>query len=160
MNHFQLLELEQSYDLTPAILKKQYLSMLAKFHPDRAPAGKNAEYVAKSMLINEAYKTLLDPYERAKYMLEQQGYSINEGTTNSSDKLNLVEIMEEYDWVEECANPAELQKFEQEKKQQQQGLIGEISTAFANNNFAQALDYSLRLKYLSNLIKYIKEKTK
>lgn len=63
MDYFVLFAIEQNYILDQKQLRKQYLALQDKYHPDKAKnelqRRKNAEH---SMLINEAFKVLQDDY--------------------------------------------------------------------------------------------------
>ncbi len=46
-------------------IRQAYLELVRRFHPDRAPDGKQAEYEERMKRINTAYETLSDPNRRA-----------------------------------------------------------------------------------------------
>jgi molecular chaperone HscB len=69
------LQIERRYALDAAVLRKSYLELSRKFHPDRFGQRSIKERriaVEKSAAINTAYKTLLDPIKRAEYLLAQE----------------------------------------------------------------------------------------
>ncbi len=162
MNYFQLLELEQRYDIEQNLLKDKYLAKQMEYHPDRAT--ENAAKVRNieiSMSLNEAYKTLSDDYKRAEYLLKLNGFELrDEQLTAQLSSHELEKILEEYEEIEEMHELADLINKEQEKLAIKAELIRAITSHFNKNNFAKALDITLRLKYLTNLVGNIKLKIK
>lgn len=54
-----------------------------------------------SSRVNKAYKTLLNPYTRAEYLLQQEGLEIGE-SDNVQDKELIMEILELREALEEA----------------------------------------------------------
>ena len=67
-NYFKMLSLEKSYGISKIELRKKYLVMQAKLHPDNM-VGTNSDIVESSE-INIAYTILNDDFARAKHLLE------------------------------------------------------------------------------------------
>lgn len=162
MNYFKLLELEQRYDIEQNLLQDNYLAKQMEYHPDRT-----AEDVSKianietSMLLNEAYKVLSDDYKRAEYLLKLNGFELsNKQLSLRLTSRELEEILEEYEEIEEMSEVAELIEKEQRKLVTKTELIREMTSHFNKNNFTKALDLTIRLKYLTNLVGNIKLKIK
>lgn len=61
----------------------------------------------QSSVINKAYNTLKNPLTRAQYILEQNGYKINESDSLSDPEL-LMEVMEFREELEEVTSEKEL----------------------------------------------------
>lgn len=158
MNYFTLFNLEEKYDLDLKKLKEQYLQLMQKYHPDRAQIGEAKEYIEKSMKFNEAYKILVDPYERAKYLLNIRGYQI--GDNNILKYEELEQILEEYDILDTINNLDKLKEKEFNTNKKIENILSKMNDSFANNKFNDALDYTVRLKYFNNLVKNIKAKIK
>lgn len=158
MNYFTIFDLEEKYDLNLKELKDKYLKLMQIFHPDRAQIGEVKEYIEKSMMFNEAYKILSDSYERSRYMLNMYGYKIGDETILKPAELE--EILEEYDTLETINNIDELKAKELCHNKKIEMILNKISESFINNKLTEALDYTVRLKYLTNLLKNIKAKMK
>lgn len=53
----------------PEVLRKAYLALAVKYHPDRNPGNKEAEERFKE--ISQAYAILSDPTARARYQRQR-----------------------------------------------------------------------------------------
>lgn len=158
MNYFTIFDLEEKYNLDLKELKEKYLKLMQIFHPDRAQIGEAKEYIEKSMMLNEAYKILSDSYERARYMLNLYGYKIGDDSILAPSELE--EILEEYDSLETINNVDKLKEKELKHNKKIEIILSKISTSFASNKLTEALDYTVRLKYFTNLVNNIKAKMK
>ena len=162
MNHFQLLELDQRYDLDQMLLKARYLSKQSIYHPDKAP-NKNLrkDYLEKSMQLNEAYKILKDDYFRAEYLLKLKGQEFNADALKTKlTPHELEEIMEMHEALDETDDLQELEAMKSLKIQEKKIVVNQLACYFAQEKIAKALDLTIRLKYLTNLVGNIKLKIK
>ena len=76
MNYFAFFDIPVSFQVDASALRRVYLENSRKYHPDfhtRASDGDQADMLDQSTLNNEAYKTLLDPDRRMRYILEING---------------------------------------------------------------------------------------
>ena len=75
-NHFELFGLPPRYALEREALEQAYRDLQARVHPDRYAAAGDADRRASLQLatrVNEAYRTLKDPVQRARHLLELHG---------------------------------------------------------------------------------------
>jgi molecular chaperone HscB len=75
-NYFELFGLPRRYRVDPALLEQAYRRLQTEVHPDRFAAGSDQQKriaLQSSARVNEAYRALRDPVERARYLLELQG---------------------------------------------------------------------------------------
>ena len=161
-DYFQLLDLQKKYYFDKAQLKSKYLSMQIKFHPDRAASEKERRiFLGQSMKLNEAEKVLKDDYLRAEYMLKLAGSKFDDKTLRDAISAEeLAKIMEMHEMVDDAEDLEELRQMEQIKLQEKNKMAQELGGYFNENNLAKALDITVRLKYLTNLVKNIKLKIK
>ena len=76
MNYFEFYDLPVSFNLDPEVLRRQFLKLSKKYHPDfftLESEEKQEEILGLSTLNNEAYKLLKDQEKRIKYVLELKG---------------------------------------------------------------------------------------
>lgn len=95
MNYFEFFDLPQAFKIDETILRQRFLLNSKKFHPDffaQESEAKQNEILALSSLNNEAYRILLDPDQRMKYILEQKGLLV-EGK-NEIPQAFLIEMMD------------------------------------------------------------------
>jgi molecular chaperone HscB len=96
-NHFELLGLAPAFALEPAQLDRAYREIQSKIHPDRFAHAGEAERRASmqwTTQVNEAYRTLKSPVQRAKYLLELNGVDVAFETDTAMPADFLVEQME------------------------------------------------------------------
>jgi molecular chaperone HscB len=102
-NHFELLGLPVEYSIDAARLEHGYRDLQTRVHPDRFAAGSEAERrvaMQWATRANEAYRTLRDPLERARYLLSLKGFDTGEESNTSMPPDFLMQQME---WREAAA---------------------------------------------------------
>lgn len=75
-NHFSLLGLSPAFEIDLKQLDQHYRQLQSQVHPDKFVTASPAERLQSMQTAtqaNEAYQTLKDPTERAKYLLQLQG---------------------------------------------------------------------------------------
>lgn len=80
-NHFQVLGVSTEFALDTAELERRYKETTRVLHPDRyarADARARRASLERSVQLNEAWRTLMDPVRRAEYMLACQGIDVGE----------------------------------------------------------------------------------
>jgi molecular chaperone HscB len=78
-NHFELFGLTPAYALEAGSLERSYREIQSQIHPDRYARAGDAERRASmqwTTRVNEAYRTLKSPVQRAKYLLEMNGVDL------------------------------------------------------------------------------------
>jgi molecular chaperone HscB len=82
-NHFQLFGLAPGFRIDAQALDRAYRELQAEVHPDRFSHAGDAERrlaMQGSARVNEAYRALKDPVERARYLLLMRGVDAFEET--------------------------------------------------------------------------------
>ena len=80
-NHFDLLGIPVAFRLEAPELERRYRELQTRVHPDRFAAGTDIERrlaMQWATRANEAYRTLRDPVDRARYLLQLRGYDTGE----------------------------------------------------------------------------------
>lgn len=159
MNHFELFQIDARYDIDQATLQKQYFALQAKYHPDAL--GANAQSLDLSMQLNEGYQILKDDYLRAEYYLHLKGVIFDDRLLkNRLSVEELAAIMEQLEELEESQDYDLLSSIYESKLAEKTSIIVELTECFTQNKLDQALDITIRLKYLTNLVGNIKSKIK
>src|SRR5712691_5884764 len=110
-NHFELFGLEPVFALNAESLDSAYRDIQAKVHPDRFAHAGDAERRASMQMttrVNEAYRTLKSPVQRAKYLLELNGVDVAFETNTAMPAEFLVEQMEIREKLERAKSGADL----------------------------------------------------
>lgn len=99
-NHFELFGLSPKFNIELATLESNYRKIQSESHPDRfvtaSPADKS-QSMQLATLANEAYQTLKNPANRAKYLLELQGI---EAIAETNTAMPLDFLMQQMEWRE------------------------------------------------------------
>ena len=87
-NHFELFGLPARFALDAAALDDAYRALQRQVHPDRHAASDDASRrlsLQAAARVNEAYRTLGDPVERARYLLSLRGVDAFDETDTTLD---------------------------------------------------------------------------
>ncbi|KAL8686258.1 MAG: hypothetical protein Q9224_005503 [Gallowayella concinna] len=107
-----------SFHINPVVLRKEFLQLQAKAHPDRHQGNDKVNAEAASARINDAYRTLLNPLARARYLLSLGGVEMGEdesiaGSPSDSgggmDAGLLMEVMEVREEIEAAKSKEEIE---------------------------------------------------
>jgi len=85
-SHFQLFGIEAAFALDALSLERAYREIQSRIHPDRFAQSGDAERRASmqwATRVNEAYRVLKSPLERARYLLELNGVDAGFETNTS-----------------------------------------------------------------------------
>ena len=95
--HFELFGLPQSFEVDMEQLDSRYRGLQRAVHPDRFANASDQERrisMQQATQINEAYQLLKDPLLRGRYLLELDGYQLDDEHNTTSDVEFLMEQME------------------------------------------------------------------
>lgn len=132
-------------------LRKEFLQLQAKAHPDLASSDKKRQAEALSARINEAYKTLSDPLARARYLLLQQGIDVEDESAKLEDNALLMEVMEAREAVDEVEDEEGLVAIRNENNQRIEESVDALSGFFANAQMHEAAQEAIKLRYWMNI---------
>ncbi|CAK42936.1 uncharacterized protein An16g08370 [Aspergillus niger] len=125
------------FNIPTADLRREFLRWQSLIHPDKYPQGPQKQQAeALSARINEAYRTLLDPLQRAQYLLrEMHGIDVTAedgASKHALDAETLMEVMEVQETIEEVTDSGEDAAAAEEKinelKVENQGRVEEDTT--------------------------------
>src|SRR5437879_13019459 len=95
-SHFDLFGLTPRFQLDAVALERAYREIQARVHPDRFAHAGDAERRASlqwTTRVNEAYRTLKDPLQRARHLLELRGVDVAFETNTAMPADFLVQQM-------------------------------------------------------------------
>lgn len=159
--YFTLFQLEPQFDIDTDSLEQNYRTLAARFHPDRfasASAFEQKQAVMMSSIVNEAYRTLKNPTDRAAYLLRQQGIDADapEHTSFAPEFL-----MQQMEWRETLAearggqDQTALPALDKEISGAQQELWRDLREAFRRQQYEDAAQLVRQGRFLDKLKKEI-----
>jgi len=106
-NYFVLFGLPVSFDIDNAELTTRYRELQKAVHPDKFASRAEQEKtfsVQRAALINDAYNVLKNPLLCAKYMLELNGFPIDDEKNHIMEPAFLMQQMEWRESLEASRN--------------------------------------------------------
>ncbi|OSI17686.1 Fe-S protein assembly co-chaperone HscB [Neisseria dentiae] len=155
--HFALFKLEPSFDIDIETLEQTYRSLAARFHPDKyaaASAFEQKQAVMMASAVNEAYRVLKNPTERAAYLLQQHGIEADAPEHTAFAPEFLMQQMEWRETLEEAragGNTAALAELDEEIAAEQQNLQQHLRAAFSRQNHDEAAALVRQSRFLDKL---------
>ena len=163
-NHFELLGLPLAYSVDPARLESGYRQLQSHVHPDRFAAATEAERrvaMQWAARANEAYRTLRDPVDRARYILWLKGFDTGEETNTAMPPDFLMQQMEWREAVAEAAgnrDVARLEEVRSELHEERAGMLRMLERAIdADSNYDAGCSLVRKLRFLEKLDEEIDE---
>ena len=155
--YFNLFQLEPSFNIDTEALEQTYRALAARFHPDKfasASAFEQKQAVMMSSTINDAYRTLKSPIDRAAYLLKSQNIDADapEHTSFSPEFL-----MQQMKWRETLMdaqmeqNHDAIRALDQEIQEVQSNLYQDLQQAFEQQDYESAAQWVRHGRFLNKL---------
>jgi molecular chaperone HscB len=169
MNYFELFEMPVELRPDKNALRKKFLELSGKYHPDRFAGGSGEEQeesLEKTSLINKAYKTLSDPDALIRYVLKEKGLLVTDEKYNLPAGF-LMEMMELNDELGESGDDEnkkaelliKLRTAEQEIYQPVYPVIENFRDGVTGEaELLQLKDYYFKKKYLLRIAQQLGQK--
>jgi molecular chaperone HscB len=133
-------------------LKKEFLQLQARAHPDLHPQADKKRAEALSSRINEAYKTLQNPLLRAQYLLSLRGIQVAEDeTAKVEDPELLMEVLEARESIEEAETEEDLEGMREGNEKRIEESTRVIDEAFKHDDLEAAKREAIKLRYWVNI---------
>src|SRR3954470_23143809 len=104
-NHFELFGLQPAFKLDTEALERAYREIQSQVHPDRYAHAGDAERRASlqwTTRVNEAYRVLKNPVQRASHLLSLHGVDVGFETNTAMRAQFLMQQMELRESLEEA----------------------------------------------------------
>ena len=151
-NHFELLGLAPAVALETGQLDRSYRDIQSKIHPDRFAHAGDAERRASmqwTTQVNEAYRTLKSPVQRAKYLLELNGVDVAFETNTAMPADFLMEQMELRENLEQARDVATLGLLQENLAREKTAIESRLAELIdARRDYAGAKDLVRKLMFL------------
>jgi molecular chaperone HscB len=154
-NHFELFGLTPAYALETESLERSYREIQSRIHPDRYARAGDAERRASmqwTTRVNEAYRTLKSPVQRAKYLLEMNGVDVQFETNTQMPSAFLLQQLELREALAGAKQPEALDELLAEVRRQQRQLEQGIAQLIdGSRDYAAAAGDVRKLMFLDKL---------
>jgi len=136
-------------------LRREFLQLQAKAHPDLHPPHLKARAEATSSRINEAYKTLSSPLLRAQYLLDMRlganAHPSSDEAAKVEDPELLMQVLEAREVIEEAEDESELLPLREENDERVRESEENLGEFFAADDLESAKHECVRLRYWVNI---------
>ncbi|ACB33703.1 co-chaperone Hsc20 [Leptothrix cholodnii SP-6] len=129
-NDFELFGIEASFSLDRARLDARWKALQGEVHPDRFVAeGAAAQRVAMqwAIRVNEAYRRLKDPLQRAAYLCELNGQAIGAENNTAMPAAFLMQQMAWRESLDEARTLAAVEGLADQVAARQRTLLDEMA---------------------------------
>lgn len=127
MNYFELYDIPESFEIDQAVLKRKFLELSKKYHPDfhtLNDEGEQEDALKMSVLNNEAYKTLKNKELLTAYILELNGITLGDNDSIPQDFLmEMMDINERLMDIQMDPNPEAVSAIKEEINQINKSLL-------------------------------------
>jgi len=153
-SYFDLLDIEETYQIDRDLLDERYFTSQAKYHPDKAKTTQEKSYFTQiSGMLNTAYEYLKDDFLRASHLLELHGINISSDKDAPKVPLEILEeILEMQEALEAHRQAEEISRIAKAKSEK---IITELSFLFSCKDYAKAAVKAMQLKYLKNILEKV-----
>ena len=155
--YFTLFRIEPAFDIDAENLEQTYRALAARFHPDKfasASAFEQKQAVMMSSTINDAYRTLRNPIDRAAYLLKTLGIDADAPEHTSFAPDFLMQQMEWRETMMEARAESDLKTLENlndEIRAEQEKLFCDLKQSFACQDYDTAAQQVRQGRFLDKL---------
>ena len=161
---FELLGVDRHFDLDDQALRRRFLDLSAKMHPDRhTDPFEQAKAVEQMSRITDAYRILCDPESRARTILRLSGME-DEGDKDKLPPDLLMEVMEVREELEvaiDTSNRGELDRLRSWAIEQRDAYLQQLGGLLEGPIDAQAASQARlklnALRYMQRMLDQIPE---
>ncbi|WP_118803938.1 Fe-S protein assembly co-chaperone HscB [Neisseria lactamica] len=155
--YFTLFRIEPAFDIDTENLEQTYRALAARFHPDKfasTSAFEQKQAVMMSSTVNDAYRTLKNPIDRAAYLLKTLGIDADAPEHTSFAPEFLMQQMEWRETLMEAraGNDLEsLKNLDNEIRAEQEKLFYDLKQSFARQDCGIAAQQVRQGRFLDKL---------
>jgi molecular chaperone HscB len=154
-SHFDLFGLTPTFSIEGEALERSYREIQSKVHPDRFAHAGDAERRASlqwTTRVNEAYRILKDPVQRARHILELHGVDVAFETNTAMPSDFLMQQMELREALDEAKTPAALDEMRKRLRQEKARMEKQIAEAIdSKQDYAGAAGLVRKLQFLDRM---------
>ncbi|MBP6563048.1 MAG: Fe-S protein assembly co-chaperone HscB [Neisseriaceae bacterium] len=160
-NHFGLFGLPTAFDIDTAALSATYLALAAACHPDKfagASAFEQKQSLMMASTVNEAYRTLQQPLDRASYLLSLHHIDADDPMHTQFEPEFLMQQMSWRESLEDAQQAQDLPgllALADEVQDELSTLLTTLSTTFAQEDYAAAATLVRQGRFMDKLTQNI-----
>lgn len=157
-NYFSIFNLPQQFEIDQKVLETNFRKIQSESHPDRFVTASSSEKLASmqtATLANEAYLTLKNPANRAKYLLALHGIN---ATDEANTRMPADFLMQQMEWREAIddakaeKNISALEKLLQEMQLEAKHLQAHLTKLLdVEKDYASAMDDTRKLIFIDKV---------
>jgi len=157
-SHFELFGLPPTFAVDEVRLERAYREIQSRVHPDRYARAGDAERRASlqwTTRVNEAYRTLKDPVQRASHLLAMHGVDVAFETNTAMPADFLTEQMELREALEDASGARDLgalealqKRIDADRHSLERQLVERIDR---EKDYARAAELVRELKFLEKM---------
>lgn len=157
MNYFELFDLPTQFDVEMSLLSSRFRELQKQFHPDKFASSSEHEKllaVQQASQINDAYRVLKAPVDRAEYLLSLHGFDLTNEQHTMNDLEFLMEQMtlrEELEAIEQRHDDDALADFETKVTHSYRALLTQVEHELSLLSWEQAAETVRKLKFIKKL---------
>jgi len=151
MDHFARLGLPAALELDAGALDKAYFAGQRQWHPDRfvaKPPEERAKASTEAAALNDAYRTLKNPLDRAVYLATLKGVELPGDGKTIDDPDLLMEAMESREELEESGTVQAVATLAAKVRGDVDKALKGLGSLFLANDKPAIRKALLRLRYL------------
>lgn len=163
MNYFSEFGLETSFKVNLEKLEELYLAKQVQYHPDRflhKDEKEKIEALEKTILINQAYRTLKSDIERAHHLLELKGVELDLERNLMNFPEMLSEAFEERESLNDAESISDLESLLSDAVKKTNEYKESFHFSYENNALSDASILYKKILYKNKFIGSIKDKIK
>ena len=155
--YFALFQLPEQFNIDDKQLEQNYRLLAAQCHPDKFAARSTFEQKQAMMMaatVNEAYRILSNPLDRAAYLLKQQGIDADAPEHTHFPAEFLMQQMQWRETLEDARTEADwttLKELAATIELEQTGLYQQLDAAFIQNQPEKAAELVRQGRFLHRL---------
>ena len=151
MDHFARLGLPAALDLDAGALDKAYFAGQRQWHPDRfvtKPSEERAKASTEAAALNDAYRTLKNPLDRAIYLAALKGVDMPGDGKTIDDPDLLMEAMEAREELQDAVTAQAVDGLAAKARAEVDAALKGLGDLFLANDRPAIRKALLRLRYL------------
>lgn len=155
MNFFEILCVEEKFQLSKHQLKDNFIKKLQLFHPDLYCNKSAAEMdiaTKNSSIVSRAYNMLLDPVSRARYLIEIKNIPI------PNESGFITEVLEWNEKIEDTSSVLELQQLVEEVNRMLSIYKSQMEKDFSDMEYEKAAASYAKVKFFMRVLDSAKKR--